>query len=107
MGFEISPDVWRKIYKENKNGLVGKWTNVLYDAVCAQDAGCCPLTFKLNRIKKQFTQKYCIDFFTAHARCMYPSCHRFFKFVMRTKPPSGRPVHMLVAVTGDKIHPSG
>jgi hypothetical protein len=105
--FEIEPSVWKKIYKENKNGLVGKWTNVLYDALCGLDEKCCPLAFKQNRIKKQFTDKLKIDFYTGLAKCMYPNCPRRYNLLIKKKPATGTPVRVDVCITGTQDHPEG
>jgi hypothetical protein len=99
--------VWKTIFKERRKGLVGKWTNVLYDALLAQDEGCCPLSFKQNRVKKQFTSKLKIDFYNGMAKCMYPNCPRRYKFLIKEKPDNGMPVRVDLCITGVKDHPEG
>jgi hypothetical protein len=107
MVFKFDYAEWPKIYEKGKEGLVGKWTDVIYNSFKAQQE-CCPLSFKYNKLKRPRSTNRHKPFVNIRAKCMYPTCGRFYIINIKRMPDPNEPLVTVHAKEyGEQSHTSG
>ncbi len=107
MEFTFDYAEWGKIYQKGKEGLVGKWTDVIYNSFKAQHE-CCPISFKYNKLKRPRSTNRHKPLVNVRAKCMYPTCPRFYIFHIKKMPFVTDPlVTVHVKEYGEVAHTSG
>jgi hypothetical protein len=107
MTFTFDIKYWSKISVRGKDGLVGNWTDVIYNAFNEQ-IGCCPLSFKYNKLKRPRSTNKHRPLVRLRAKCRYPTCGHFYAFFIK-KEPSEEDSRVTVHVTksGEMNHSAG